>query len=309
MAATAISVANARNVIREWGGHDPNQFFVEISLLNGDDIAVHILANSQPELPWKFEAFNSVTQQPGYINSITIEPGRTLGGIHLSVIGNGNENPPHKHGAAQLKALDLVTNGDGTNVLGTIDLTGNLAANGPIFASGIAGACTVGGSVLHAITVDQDIEATIRITGFVKAALTCGSLHDLTVSGVGSSLFAPPDITINSSYAHHMSVNQTIDTPSLAGDVDPNANIQIAGYSSPYNLAMPTGVLYGTVKVGDSPYYVETGSAGTEPGELRLSGRYGARPLRGWRQRTKKPRLAPRFRVDQAGGRFAVKSG
>ena len=62
----------AANRIREWGGHAVTDYRIE--QLGVDDVGVVILANTQPELPWKFEAYDSVTDMPGDIEYIRITP-------------------------------------------------------------------------------------------------------------------------------------------------------------------------------------------------------------------------------------------
>jgi hypothetical protein len=53
------SAAGARNLITEWGLHDPNDYDIRRDL-QGNDVEVRIKANTQPELVWKFQAWNDV---------------------------------------------------------------------------------------------------------------------------------------------------------------------------------------------------------------------------------------------------------
>ena len=106
-------IADATNVIREWGGHSPAEYRIDTDPPFGD-LGVRILANTQPELPWKFEAYDSVSGAPGDIDYIRIDPGVTVADLQLSVIG---EPPLHEYGAENLDLLDLVEHGTCGNLI------------------------------------------------------------------------------------------------------------------------------------------------------------------------------------------------
>ena len=103
-----------------------------------------IRSNPHPEVPWRFEAYkdDDPNQPPGDIDYIEIADGVTVGDIHLSVIGDLSHVPPHLHGAAQLKAFDLSTNGTSTNKLEELDITGDFGELGVLSAPS-AGALTI----------------------------------------------------------------------------------------------------------------------------------------------------------------------
>lgn len=211
LAAATVQLASGTNVIREFGGHDPIEFVIDIDLGTGDHLGVRILANTQPELPWKFEAYDGAdpSQAPGYINYIRIADGVSVGDIHLSVVGDVNHSPPHYRGAAAVKALDLWTNSlpGHPNTVDTLDITADLGADGPIIADGAGtwtidgdvlndisvqgtfdGSLTVGGDVLYNIYVSNAITGPVTIMGDLCAdqshpRLACESLASLTVGG------------------------------------------------------------------------------------------------------------------------------
>lgn len=163
--AAAVSSAEARNVIREWTGDHTGDYRIEsMPIAPYDDVAVIITGNSHPDKVWKFEAWNDVEDLPGYINAIRIESASTVGGIQLSVIGQ----PPHVFGAAQLKSLDLKTNGDATNTIDTIRISGDFGALGPMWVYDV-GTISIGGSVRSGISV-----AERKTVGGLSSAVVCG---------------------------------------------------------------------------------------------------------------------------------------
>ncbi len=173
----AASCASALNVIQEWGGHVLGQDYQIDWRPDTGDYGVRILANPHPEIPWKFEAFDADTHAPGDIDYIRIDEGVTVGGIRLSVVGS---IPAHEYGARDLKAINLTTNGTGTNTIVDIKLARNLAEDGPVMARDITGNCLVGdpddpstGAVLNDVELDC-----------LSGTLDCNWLQDLTVGGL-----------------------------------------------------------------------------------------------------------------------------
>jgi hypothetical protein len=160
--------ALALNKIVEWGGHDPNDYVIDFIQGYGDK-GVRILRNTQPELVWKFEAFDDPTQAPGDIDYIKIADGVTVEGIHLSVIGNPNDLPAPLYGAAQLKLLDLQTHGGQTNSVDMILISGDFGALGAMRAYDV-GTVSIGGSVVNTITV-SDVGGPLTIGGTLGPVL------------------------------------------------------------------------------------------------------------------------------------------
>jgi hypothetical protein len=209
--ALVVSAANGTNAVRIWYKSDPNGASVI-------DNAVKITAAGT----YKIEAVTTPGSSLGYVDDIYIDPNGAAvnGDVFVYVVRNPKDtgNDPHQPGVTQLKEVNLtnVTSGHVGNLV-EVRCTSHLGALGPIVASNISDTLYVGGNVLDDIEITGNIINMITITGFLKAHLSCESLHDLTVSGVGSSMFAPPDITINSSYGHHMTVHQNVDTLSFSG--------------------------------------------------------------------------------------------
>jgi hypothetical protein len=154
--AAFVAAAAGRNVIVLWGNHDPNDVHVDVDQYTGNDVGVSILANTDLNNPLMFYAYDdgSPFDVPGDIDYINIQYGAVVGGLHLSVIADPNS--PHRYGAANLKSLDITTNGDGTNVLDAIDVRDDVGAIGPLWADA-AGALTVGGDVLDEISIAYDM--------------------------------------------------------------------------------------------------------------------------------------------------------
>jgi hypothetical protein len=244
-ALLASSVASGTNVVRVWYASDPNGWSIQAD-------KVRIIAPGT----YKIDAITTPGSGLGVIDKIWIDPNGTAvnGDVFVYVVRDPNYTGGNTHqpGCTQLKEVNLlnVTSGYSGNLV-EVRMTSHAAANGKFLASNITDNLVIGGNVLHDIEITGDILKPLTITGALKANLSCSSLHDLTVSGVSSSLYSPPDIFIGSSYTHHMTVHQTLDTLSISGAVDPNASIQITGSSDLYNLSMPTlsGVIYGTVSV------------------------------------------------------------
>jgi hypothetical protein len=202
----------ASTVISEWGGHVLNvDYQVDWDLQHGD-YGVRIIANPNPSQAWKFVAFESTDHsQPGDINYINIDSSVPLGEIHVSVIGDPSQVPYPYCGAAMLGSLDLFTNGDSTNSLDEIYISGdtNLGNDpGPIQAP-YMGTIWIGGSTHSDLRVSSgathgaitgsiyvgrdlnegiaaayaDIVGPIEIGGVAKGEITCQTMGNLTVHG------------------------------------------------------------------------------------------------------------------------------
>jgi hypothetical protein len=173
-----VAVAHAAlagNLIREWGGHDSGDY--EIVSFGGNDVEVRIHGNTQPQLLWKFEAFDSVTLEPGYINYITIDSSEPLADIHLSVIGNPADVPYPYHGAAALKSLNLIDNGDDTNRIEQLDITGDYGEYGPMYVGG-AGTLTIGGDVRQTLYISDDVAGPMTVAGNLHGGPLGGDVTD-----------------------------------------------------------------------------------------------------------------------------------
>jgi hypothetical protein len=215
MLGTIACVAAARNVIVEWGAHDPNEY--SIDTLGSDDVGVTIYANTQPWLLWKFEAYSGATDEAGYINYIRIADGVTVGDIHLSVIGQ----LPHLHGAARLDSFNLITNGTSTNRLEQLDVTGDFGAVGALQAPS-AGTLHTGGIVRNLIDVG-DITGPVTI-GRRGADLHCHTMQNLTITGPAPDGYPLPNIVLTGDYlaAYAMNISQAVnrlEIDKLSGDV------------------------------------------------------------------------------------------
>jgi len=159
MVGLLACAANGGNVILQWGPHDPNDY--EIVHSGDDDVGVHIFANTDPNDPLMFQAYDGNDPWiPGDINYIDIQSTVPVGGLHVSVIPDPGTGRPR--GARHLKSLDLATHGDGTNVLDQIDVMGDVGAIAPLYADW-AGTLTIGGSVLDSVYFSQDVTGPITI--------------------------------------------------------------------------------------------------------------------------------------------------
>ncbi len=167
-------VVVARNVIVEWGAHNaPVEFTIDQDI-EGNDIGVTIWSNGMPAEPWKFEAYDSATNLPGYINYIKIANGVTVGGIHLSVIGDPSAG--HTRGAAAVKALDLKSNSDETNVLDALDVVSDVGELGPLWADH-AGTLTIGGGVLNEVKITQDVTGGLTVGGALAGSFVARNIN------------------------------------------------------------------------------------------------------------------------------------
>lgn len=165
--------------------------------------------------------------------------------------------------ANQLRKTDLGGIAQGGTLSAAVEL-----GNGPtdhFYVSGdVAGTLTVPyvdtdfqvtGGVIEtgSITVYQSFDTT----GFPAAALGGiaggGSVHIGSLAGelhCTGPMLGTLEVVEDQTGALVLDDTAT-GTLMIGGDVEPGANIQIANYASLYNLAMPNGVLYGALSVGD----------------------------------------------------------
>lgn len=144
------SNALAQNRIVEWGGHSQSDYTIAFNRY------VLIRGNSQPALPWKFEAYDEATGAPGVIQDIHIQPldpNATVGSIRLSVIGQA----PYLFGAADVWSLDLDGHGDpdNPNIIDEIVIKGDFGEYGPMKARG-------GGTLTIAEAIDRQETQELR---------------------------------------------------------------------------------------------------------------------------------------------------
>lgn len=118
-AGAAVCGAFADNRIQEWGQqHVEGSEYRILSRPHYGDYAVEIIANTHPQYPWKFEAYDSLTLEEGDIDSITIAAGPAVTGIDLRI--EPDPSSGRSFGAAHVKHIDLLTNGDPRNCLTTL---------------------------------------------------------------------------------------------------------------------------------------------------------------------------------------------
>jgi hypothetical protein len=157
---------------------------------------VRILANPQPELPWKLEAFDDKTNQPGYINFIRIADGVTVDEIHLNIVGDHGKH--RKHGAAHVRQIDLVTNCGHPFTIERVDITGNLNELGPTWAGQLAGPCQIGRNVLHDLVFER-LDGDFFCGGLSANLIVNGGTSDSPRISIGSSFSDPHQIEIEGS--------------------------------------------------------------------------------------------------------------
>ena len=102
VAGLAAFNAVARNVINEHSGYYQKDVHYSIVQSGSDDIAVLIHKDSVWSQIWEFEAYDSVTGQPGYIDYIRIQPTGDVGAIQLRIAGA----PGHQYGAHDVKEIE-----------------------------------------------------------------------------------------------------------------------------------------------------------------------------------------------------------
>ncbi len=225
----AAQMAAARNVIREWGAHNPPEFLI-VQNAEFDDIAVVIQSNAHPTEAWKFEAYedSDPNQPPGYINYIEIADGVTVGDIHLSVIGDLSHVPAHPHGAAQLKAFDLSRNGTSTNKLEELDITGDLGELGPMKVPS-AGTLAIGGVVWSPIDIGYSITGPVTITE-VLADIGCETMQDLTIVGPSRAGYPLPSISVRGSYTapYKMDIYSNLDRLEVGNEMSAEVYVSLS---------------------------------------------------------------------------------
>jgi hypothetical protein len=246
-------VAGATNAIREWGGHVGRDYRIDYAP-GTTAVGVRILANSQPTLPWKFEAYDSVTGAPGYIEYIYIDSQMPVGSIVVNVIGDPSES--HTYGAEDLKGLDIVNHGSYTNVLDVIKISGDIAVEGDVKAYGATAITASGNLGPYAININGPVSGDISINGSGPhgGSLTIcagnGARYDGDIYFGGSMEDDLADIVLNADLGGSITVNGDVWNLSthtiLAG-----AGIDIAGDLLGHATeAAFTNELRGTIHVG-----------------------------------------------------------
>jgi hypothetical protein len=170
LASAAACAGFAENVIREWSGQHVEEVEYHRVYQEGYGFrAVQIVSNPHPEVPWKFEAYDSATLQEGDIWSITIAPDRSVTGIDLRIVPDPTSG--RSFGAANVKQIDLVTNGDAGNWLTTLLLRHDYgdATDGNTLLVGKADTLQIAGNIVAPSGVDA-----INITGWVSGPVSIG---------------------------------------------------------------------------------------------------------------------------------------
>ena len=179
-----LATANVHgdNVIEVWGYQVEGKY-----IIHPIDQAVEITAGSVH--PFWIEAYDSVTNEPGYINSIFVREDVT-GYVKIQIRANTSQG--RTYGAQYVRKIDLSEAESGKGHLSYIKITGDLGDGGGVdvtvdLISGInsvggdlEGAIstdtfetefTFGGSVNYGINVAEDMSADLTIDGDLDADL------------------------------------------------------------------------------------------------------------------------------------------
>ena len=215
----AVSGAVAGNVINEHSGYyQENVHYTIVDDGFGNDLAVRINAGSVSTHVWKFEAYDSGSNEPGYINFIRIDPTDTVGSIKLSIVGSAG----HTYGAADVKEIDLTTNADDTTEIVELKISGDLATTANVSCTNITGEIEIGGDLDgHNIVVADDIDEDITIDGLLAGNITADSMENLTITGTNAQTGDHTgNITINGQYTEEITIGTDggVAHPSLARD-------------------------------------------------------------------------------------------
>lgn len=156
----AVPVAVASNVINEHSGYYQESVHYTILTSGGNDYAVLINEGSVSTQLWKFEAYDSATGDPGYIDYIRIDPTDDVGPIKLSIVGASG----HTYGAEDVGQINLTDNADDTTEIVDIAISGDLATDDDVSCNSITGTIDIGGNLAsNKIYVTGDIDGTITI--------------------------------------------------------------------------------------------------------------------------------------------------
>jgi hypothetical protein len=170
----ALSAAFGENVIRQWGEqqHIEDVEYRRVYLEGYGYRAVEIIENLNPDLPWRFEAWDTQAGEEGVIASITIVSPEPVSGLDLRIAPDP-DSPygTHPYGAANMKQIDLVTNGDAGNWLTTLLLKYDYgdATQGGTLHVGKADTIQIGGNAVAPAGVDA-----INITGWISGPVSIG---------------------------------------------------------------------------------------------------------------------------------------
>ena len=228
--------AVASNVINEHGPYTEGVHFT-IDQFGGDDVGVLIRQDSSSSI-WKFEAYDSETGDPGYINYIRIQPTGDVGLINLQIVGA----PGHTYGARDVKKIDLLTHADNTTRIYSVYISGDLGEVDSLRADYVGsefggGGIYAGGDLLHSISPVEDITAPVTIGGDLLAGIYADTAASITVNGTGPHT---GDIITRQSGAGAIDIGGTM-----------NGDIKIGGAMS--NSIRIRGNLGGSLEIGTNP--------------------------------------------------------
>jgi len=179
--ALFASGAAARNVINEHSGYYQQDVHYSIVKDGDEDVAVLIRRDSVWAQIWKFEAYDSQTGEPGYINYIRIQPTETVGYIRLRIVGA----PGHQYGARDVKKIDLLTNADNTTEVLSVNISGDFGELGPMLADSV-GSLLIGGDVLNSIAPEGSISEYAWIGGHLRGNITANGTLSAEIQINGS---------------------------------------------------------------------------------------------------------------------------
>jgi hypothetical protein len=176
-----MSEAVARNVINEHSDYYQENVHYTIVTVGNDDRGVLIHRDSVQSIPWEFEAYDSATEAPGYIDYIEIQPTGDVGFIVLRVKGDVG----HMYGARNVKRIDLIGGADNTTQVYSIFISGDFGENGPMLADKV-GSVAAYGDLLGRIAPRNEIAGDIVVGGDLQANIEADWLGgNVTVSGTG----------------------------------------------------------------------------------------------------------------------------
>jgi hypothetical protein len=199
--AAATLNAETRNVVFQWNdtyniGGDPTNPNEEYLTIDQDTMRIVIVAGVQGKT-FEFEARTQtretendpwVDADPGIINSIYAA--ENAGAVALTIVGHNG----HAQGAEDVQEINLGASGV-IGVIGEVVLSGDLAADGPVLASSLAGPMEVEGEILNNIQIAK-----------LAGNISCANMRNLSMTGTESEPH-PPCIYIDGMYQHRISMN------------------------------------------------------------------------------------------------------
>jgi hypothetical protein len=174
LAGVGLCAAFGENVIRQWGEdqHVEDVEYRRLYRVGYGWYAIEILDNLNPDLPWRFEAWDTATAEEGVIDWITIVSEEPVSGIDLRIAPDpASPYGTHSYGAGNVKQIDLVTNGDPGNWLTTLLLKYDYgdATQGGTLRVGRADTIQIGGNAVMPSGVDA-----INITNWISGPVSIG---------------------------------------------------------------------------------------------------------------------------------------